>query len=311
LVEQGKKSQEADATSGNQTPALDKPIDIFLSYNRSDTPIMRRLRADLRAAGFTVWTDDVGLEPGTPRWQRTIEEAIRQARCMVVVLSPEANASEWVSREVSYAETLGLRIFPVLAKGDANVAVPINLINHQRIDLRFNYQKAVVEQLIPALQRHLLASNPESTNTARRTISSKADRSASPLSGSWWMRLDLGNVLSLLLGIALLFVLALNNRLWQNFFGKGSSLIPTSSISVTLPPPTQVALVSTATAPPPDTLTPKPQPTNTPAPATATALPTATPSAPYSYVISNISTAAYTYCTIYSPLHSAADCYIT
>jgi len=54
--------------------------DIFLSYSRRDATIMSRLRADLRCAGFTVWTDDTGLEPGTPNWQRAIQTARFKAR---------------------------------------------------------------------------------------------------------------------------------------------------------------------------------------------------------------------------------------
>jgi formylglycine-generating enzyme required for sulfatase activity len=145
---------------------LDKQIDIFLSYSRIDAEIMRRLRDDLRGAGFTVWTDDVGLEPGTPSWQRAIEEAIQAAHCVVVLLSPEAKQSRWVEIEVSIAEDFGLRVFPLLVRGDDRNSVLFRLRTTQRIDVRHDYQTAVKDQLIPALLRYLQkAKSPEVIET--------------------------------------------------------------------------------------------------------------------------------------------------
>lgn len=135
--------------------AADPPtaIDIFLSYSRLDSALMRRLYADLRGAGFSVWIDE-GLEPGTPSWQRAVEEAIETAKCVVVILSPDAKQSKWVEIEVSYAEEIGLRIFPVLARGDERNAVLFRLRTTQRVDIRRQYEKVTVE-LLPTLQRRL------------------------------------------------------------------------------------------------------------------------------------------------------------
>jgi hypothetical protein len=146
-------------------PVTTRPtaIDIFLSYSRNDAAVMQRLRADLQAVGFTVWIDDLDLEPGTPSWQRAVEAAIHATRCMVVILSPAAKASVWVGRELSYAETLGLRIFPVLVSGDPTNAVPLSLINHQRVDLRAGWQ-GVEERLAPSLRRYLLGGEPPLPN---------------------------------------------------------------------------------------------------------------------------------------------------
>src|SRR6185369_975970 len=89
---------------------------IFLSYSRKDTPVMQRLRDDLREAGLGVWADD-NLEPGTSAWEKSISAAIRSAGCLVVILSPDAEQSTWVGRELAMAETLDKRIFPILARG--------------------------------------------------------------------------------------------------------------------------------------------------------------------------------------------------
>jgi len=112
---------------------------------------MRRLRSDLRTVGFEVWTDETGLEPGTPDWEDAIESALRQSGCLVVILSPDARASRWVGLEIAFAEQVGLRIFPILVRGDKAASVPMRLLMHQRIDAREDYETAL------ASLRHTLA----------------------------------------------------------------------------------------------------------------------------------------------------------
>ena len=88
---------------------------------------MRTVRDSLREAELSVWTDE-GLEPGTPAWANAIEDAIGQAQALVVLLSPDAKASAWVGKEVTYAQAMGKRVFTALVAGDTPVgAVPINL----------------------------------------------------------------------------------------------------------------------------------------------------------------------------------------
>lgn len=130
-------------------------FDVFLSYSRKDSAFMRRLYADLTQAGLSVWIDEPGLEPGTPVWQQAIETAIRQSRCMVVVLSPDAKASRFVNIEVAIADRRGQRIFPVLARGDEDTSVLFTLTTTQFADARTNYAQAVRKTLLPALRKHL------------------------------------------------------------------------------------------------------------------------------------------------------------
>jgi hypothetical protein len=128
--------------------------DVFLSYSRKDTDMMRRLLQDLRAQGLEAWIDEAGLEPGTPAWETAIGNAIENARCMVVILSPDAKESVWVGRELSYAETHQVRIFPVLARGDVRSAIPIRLTSAQFVDVRQDYSGSV-QKLVTAMRRHL------------------------------------------------------------------------------------------------------------------------------------------------------------
>jgi len=147
------KKRAALGTSQSPTKQL-HAHQIFLSYSRRDTQVMQRLRDDLRAAKLSVWVDEEGLEPGTPAWEAAIGKAIRGATCVLVVLSPDAEQSTWVARELAMAETLNKRIFPVLVRGTEQDAIPFRLMTHQWIDARQDYASAF-EKLLGAVRKHL------------------------------------------------------------------------------------------------------------------------------------------------------------
>ncbi|MEZ4709939.1 MAG: SUMF1/EgtB/PvdO family nonheme iron enzyme [Caldilineaceae bacterium] len=171
-------------------------IDIFLSYSRQDAQIMQRIYADLRAAGFAVWIDE-GLEPGTPHWQAAIEEAIRQARYMVVILTPSAKASPWVNNEIAYAQAHGRPVLPVLASGDFKDVAPLGLINVQHVDIRQDYG-VVATSLLPALRAYL---QPSLHDYLPRTLSSAPSQLPKPAVTVWKQPWLWGAFMALLLGI--------------------------------------------------------------------------------------------------------------
>lgn len=128
-------SLEEETAPTDSTPAPGETCDIFLSYSRRDSRLMRRVRADLRAEGFNVWTDE-NLKPGTPSWMQGIEAAIGSAMCIIVLLSPDSRKSEWVEKELSTAKIHRKQIIPLLARGDERTSVPILLSNTQYADVR-------------------------------------------------------------------------------------------------------------------------------------------------------------------------------
>ena len=126
---------------------------IFISYSRLDTAMMTSVASDLRNAGVKVWTDEK-LEPGTSEWQKAIAAAIEEASALVVLLSPDSKQSKWVERELSYAEGLNVRIFPLLVRGDHRSAVPIQVVDIQRIDVSNDYDSGI-QELVAALRSYL------------------------------------------------------------------------------------------------------------------------------------------------------------
>ncbi|MCI0610441.1 MAG: toll/interleukin-1 receptor domain-containing protein [Anaerolineae bacterium] len=126
----------------------------FISYSRTDTAQKQNIIKQLRARGIHLWVDIENLVPGTPAWEREIERAIRGAAGIIVLLSPESNNSEWVRREISFAEQNDKYVFPVLIRGDEDDSIPLRLSNHQWVDLRKNYNNGL-DELADALKDHL------------------------------------------------------------------------------------------------------------------------------------------------------------
>lgn len=127
--------------------------DVFLSYSRKDADMMHRIHASLLGAGLSVWTDE-GIKAGTDLWINSIETAIEQAKCVLVLLSPDAKASVWVKKELRYANIQGKKTFSVLVEGDSKTAIPFELIGSQFVDIRTNYD-AVAKKLLPDICSYL------------------------------------------------------------------------------------------------------------------------------------------------------------
>jgi nucleotide-binding universal stress UspA family protein len=88
---------------------------VFISYAREGQAYARDLAADLRKHGLGVWIDD-RIDFGD-RWWQTIVQAVRASAAVIVVMTPEAEESEWVEREILLAQREGKPLFPLLLRG--------------------------------------------------------------------------------------------------------------------------------------------------------------------------------------------------
>ena len=147
--------------------------EVFISYSRTDTKTMRRLAEALRNRGLTVWVDNEKLTPGNPAWEHEIEKAILACRAVVAVLSPESKRSEWVRRELSFAEQHNKRIFPVLIRGDESSTMTLRMINHQFIDLRKNENEGI-DSLYNSLSDYLETEKNNAVNKGANSASFKS-----------------------------------------------------------------------------------------------------------------------------------------
>jgi hypothetical protein len=88
---------------------------VFVSYAREDKDFARQLAQRLRESGRIPWQDLRNLRGGDD-WQAAIDDALRNAEALVVVMSPQATKSQYVTYEWAFALGAGVRVIPVVRK---------------------------------------------------------------------------------------------------------------------------------------------------------------------------------------------------
>jgi hypothetical protein len=91
---------------------------IFLSYSRKDSESAEALEQALLKRGLQVWRDVRSIAAGE-RWSDSIENGIREARGVVVLLTAASSNSEWVAYEYAFATGARIPIIAVVGRGGA------------------------------------------------------------------------------------------------------------------------------------------------------------------------------------------------
>lgn len=115
----------------------------FFSYSRQDSEFALRLASELRAAGASVWLDQLDIRPGQ-RWDHSVEEALRDCPCLLVILSPESIDSTNVMDEVSFALEEKKIVIPILYR---ECKLPFRLRRLHYINFTQNYDRALQDLL--------------------------------------------------------------------------------------------------------------------------------------------------------------------
>lgn len=84
---------------------------VFISYSDTDKTTVKRISAILEAKGYSVWWDQ-HIEIGK-KFDRVIEEELKQADCVLVVWTKRSVQSEWVRLEAEEA-LRSKKIVPIL-----------------------------------------------------------------------------------------------------------------------------------------------------------------------------------------------------
>jgi formylglycine-generating enzyme required for sulfatase activity len=158
---------------------MTEQYDVFISYSHADTQAMTHVRDHLRTLGMRIWTDE-GIVPGTQNWQIAIEQALRNTRAVVVLLSPDSATSLWVREELGFAQNLGKKVYPLLIKGDETDAIPFGYSKAQWIDIRRG------ELVEPGIEKLYVALRKQ--NTPEVDLQSKPDNSKGLLPGRYSKR---------------------------------------------------------------------------------------------------------------------------
>lgn len=88
---------------------------IFISYNQADSDFSEILQNKLEQNHLPIWRDVAGLRGGED-WRRGIDEAIKRAFALIVIITPDAKASEYVTYEWAFAWGAGVKVIPLLLK---------------------------------------------------------------------------------------------------------------------------------------------------------------------------------------------------
>jgi len=92
-------------------------VNVFISYARKDEAYAAKLRDGLVGAGLHVW-EQRDVSPGD-NWARATGKALDEADAVVVLLSPDSMASDWVRREIEFtisSPRFKDRLIPVLLR---------------------------------------------------------------------------------------------------------------------------------------------------------------------------------------------------
>lgn len=116
----------------------------FLSYARANLDYAARLERFLEAKGIETWYDQE--IPHRGRWLVALKEKIRNCQALVVVMTPEADESVWVERELNEAEATNRPVFPLLLSGDRPL-MRLNELQYEDVRSRAMPSDAFVDEL--------------------------------------------------------------------------------------------------------------------------------------------------------------------
>jgi len=139
-----------------------EPPKIFISHSWDNKPLVRRLEAELKAAGAEVWVDHAGVRGGD-NLPKEISAALAWCNTVVLVWSQSAAQSHWV--ELEWTNAIALRKLVIPCRLDKTV-LPALLANLLYID--FTEVEKGITQLCEAVQlAQKPITNPPTSNTER------------------------------------------------------------------------------------------------------------------------------------------------
>ena len=130
---------------------------VFISYSHKDSDFVHdTLKTNLPLEKFDLWIDEERLHAGE-KWRDEIENAIRTALAVIVIITPDSKASEYVTYEWAFAWGAGIPVIPILLK-DTELHKQLENLHH--LDFT-NRQARPWDQLIERIEskKHILSSN--------------------------------------------------------------------------------------------------------------------------------------------------------
>ena len=137
-----------DAAGEKVPPVRSNGADLFISYSQKDLTAIKSLAAILQQCGWSVWFDQE-LKAGAT-FDRVIEQALSNARAVIVAWSKNSVNSDWVRAEAAFA-LQSAKLFPVRLD---DVPLPLRYIHVHTLNLS-GWDGKAEHQGLQALVDHL------------------------------------------------------------------------------------------------------------------------------------------------------------
>jgi TolB-like protein len=188
--------------------------EVFISYAAKDRTRVLDLVERLRAAGVSVWIDQMGIE-GATMWSQEIVAAIRSCKVLILAISENSAGSENVVKEVALASEGRKRILPVyIEQAKIPESMAYQLAGIQRIEFFEGQEDAAQQAVIRALAKlgatvhdeasAAAANTPGSTSHGPSHSSGKAETKGE---AAVWLKVAAAVVGLAVLGLAGMFFL--------------------------------------------------------------------------------------------------------
>ena len=113
--------------------------DVFVSHSSAQKPLVRAMVQQWRQLGLSVFFDEDTIQPGEDLIT-ALNRACERSRHTVLMITPEAIASNWVDEEITGIGYLSAakkqrRLIPVLLENVSEAEIPLNVRKLVRTDL--------------------------------------------------------------------------------------------------------------------------------------------------------------------------------
>ncbi|MBR3615715.1 MAG: TIR domain-containing protein [Bacteroidaceae bacterium] len=187
--------------------------DVFISYSRKDSAIVKRFADELHKAGYRCWLDVDGVETGD-EFKSKIVTAIKESELFLFFSSQASNRSPWTVKEVNVAVSLKKTIIPI--KLDANVYNDSLLFDLAGLDFirceGSNDVDEAIAKLIRSLGKKIVADKKDEID-----IYKKEEGAAKPSNNFWNYFASSTFKVSFRYFVVLLIVVSVGVGAWSSF----------------------------------------------------------------------------------------------